>query len=376
VWLGRHETRALVLAIACVIVTVAGSGQLSFPKKQEEPVEALPRVLPETPVRPPTALVPNAPGLAPVLKASPRPAMMEMAPGGGALREAAPPGGSSPSARASVGGLSLPLTHQEALSADGLPSSGLRCTFDGTHFRCGSCQTDSDCPAGKGCVANRETRRFECMEEECETDIHCFPGYACRPVTAGNTGPVVRRCAPTGPRREGETCDTLYVSREGACDEGLVCHRGMCSPPCRPGDAASCPEGSTCQEGLNGAACTPDCRVRGCAEGQQCKRLDDTDYQCLASVSGECPEKSCAAGERCNMRVSRGRGVFWCAQPCDPVRVDSCPQGEVCGMAGGSLSTCYRQCDPRELDACGADAECVTVSEDMTLWGCRPSVPQ
>ncbi|MBN1210565.1 MAG: hypothetical protein JXB05_37280 [Myxococcaceae bacterium] len=283
--------------------------------------------------------------------------------------------GSPPREREPVSGLSLPLTHQE-LSSDGLPSAALRCTFDGSVFRCGTCQTDSDCPTGKACVANRATRRFECMDEECETDIHCFPGTTCRPVTLGATGPIVRRCAPTGSRREGEACDALFISEQGACDEGLVCHRGVCSPPCQLGDPTSCPEGTTCEHGLNGAACAKDCRARGCPDGQQCKLLDDSESQCLASVSGECPERPCAEGERCNMRVARGRGVFWCAKSCDPLSADSCPQGQVCGVGGGTLSTCFLKCDPTALDACGEGAACVTVSEDMTLWGCRPELPE
>ncbi|WP_224244805.1 hypothetical protein [Hyalangium gracile] len=249
----------------------------------------------------------------------------------------------------------------------------MRCSVEGGAFRCGECRTDSDCPAGSGCVANRETRRFECQTSECEEDAHCFPGLVCRPATTGATGPVIRRCVLSGSRREGEACDGLFISQAGACQEGLVCHRGICSAPCRLGDAASCPDGSTCEEGLNGPACFPDCRTRGCAQGQRCKRLGDTDHQCLSEVRGECPEKPCAAGERCNLRLSQGHGVFWCARLCDPLRAESCPSGQVCGVGSSTTSTCYRRCDPTVLDSCGAGWVCTTVTEDMTQWGCSPA---
>lgn len=270
--------------------------------------------------------------------------------------------------------VSLPPAHGE-LGADGLPVSGVRCTVDGGSLRCGGCQTDSDCPAGKGCVTNRETHRLECMESECAQDLDCLPGLVCRPATPGIAGPVIHRCEPAGVRREGEPCDTLFVSRTGACEEGLVCHRGVCSTACQPGDATSCPEGFACEEGLNGAACFPDCRVQGCVEGQTCKRLNDTEYQCLASVHGQCPETPCAEGERCNMRLSRGHGVFWCAQLCNPLQADSCPTGQVCGVGGATVSTCYRQCDPMAPDSCGEGWQCTSVTEDMMRFGCRP-VPQ
>jgi hypothetical protein len=268
--------------------------------------------------------------------------------------------------------MSLPPAHQET-GADGLPASGLRCTQDGGVFQCGACRIDSDCPAGKGCIANRETRRFECMESECEEDAHCFPGLVCRNVSRQSTGPVIRRCVPVGQRREGESCDLLFVSTAGACQEGLVCHRGVCSTPCRLEDPASCPEAYACEEGSNGAACFPDCRKRGCPGGQRCKRLNDQDYQCLEQVHGECPETPCGEGERCNQRISRGRGVFWCARLCDPIRADSCPADQVCGVGGGTVSTCYRRCDPMDPDSCGPGGRCTTITEDMTQWGCRPS---
>jgi hypothetical protein len=72
------------------------------------------------------------------------------------------------------------------------------------------------------------------------------------------------------------------------------------------------------------------------------------------------------------MRLSQGRGVFWCAALCNPLRADSCPAGQVCGMGSATHSTCYTRCDPMEPDACGEGLRCTTVTEDMTQWGCSP----
>jgi hypothetical protein len=265
--------------------------------------------------------------------------------------------------------VSLPPTHLE-IAPDGLPASGLRCSSDGGVLHCGDCRADSDCPVGKGCIANRETRRFECMESECEEDVHCFPGFVCRQASRGDTGSIIRRCLPVGQRREGEPCDIRFVSAAGACQEGLICHRGVCSAPCRLEDPASCPEGYACEEGSNGVACFLDCRVRGCPGGQRCKSLGEGDFECLEQVNGECPERPCAEGERCNMRVSRSRGVFWCSRLCDPLRADSCPADHLCG---GVVGTCYRRCDPMDLDSCGEGWHCSTISDDMTQWGCTPT---
>jgi len=98
---------------------------------------------------------------------------------------------------------SLPSASEER-APDGLPVSAMRCTRTANGLDCGSCRTDGDCPPGQGCVANRETHRFECQASECEEDVHCFPGSVCRPVTTGATGATaIRRCVPEGLCREG-----------------------------------------------------------------------------------------------------------------------------------------------------------------------------
>lgn len=267
----------------------------------------------------------------------------------------------------------LPLGHEE-IAADGLPANALHCTQEGGVLKCGSCSTDGDCPPGQGCVPDRETRRFECMTSECEEDAHCFPGFACRSLSGGTSNLVIRRCVPEGVRQEGETCDSAHVSRASTCREGLRCIRQVCTAPCRLDDPRSCPAGYECTDSLDGPGCVPDCQKLGCPRGQECKRLNTHEYQCLSHVSGTCPEMPCAEGERCNQHVWRGRGAFWCARLCNPLRPDGCPPGHVCGNGGGGTSTCYRACDHTDLDSCGEGWMCATVSEDFTLWGCQPTL--
>src|SRR6218665_155150 len=127
------------------------------------------------------------------------------------------------SARSAPPSSPLPLKPADP-SPDGLPASSMRCTVDSSGaLNCGECRVDGDCPSGQGCAANRLTRRNECMASDCEEDAHCFPGSACRALTNGASGFVVRRCMPEGLRAKGEACDLGYVSAEGSCQEGLVC---------------------------------------------------------------------------------------------------------------------------------------------------------
>jgi hypothetical protein len=263
----------------------------------------------------------------------------------------------------------LPLDTQE-LMPDGLPSSALRCTLDGGVFTCGGCRTSADCPPGRACLPHREMRRFECLESECEEDVHCFPGFVCRALNRGDTTtPPIRRCVPNGLRREGEPCDPEPVSPRGTCQEGLRCALGVCGTPCLPEEPRSCPTDHVCRKGSDGPACIPDCRRRGCPEGQRCKQLDEAEHRCLRVDHGSCPETPCP---ECNRGINRGRGVFWCGRTCDPRLAGSCPEGEVCGTRAG-LSTCYPRCDPSDSDSCGDGFECASGSYDLSFWGCMPT---
>ncbi len=268
----------------------------------------------------------------------------------------------------------LPSSSEEHAS-DGLPVSAIRCNRTATGLDCGSCRTDGDCQPGQGCVANRETRRFECQASECEEDVHCFPGSVCRPVTTGATGnTVIRRCVPEGVRREGESCDTVPISPAGSCREGLRCVNQVCSVPCVPGEPSGCSSGFLCTDSLNGPGCFPDCQRLGCPEGQRCSRVQDEQYQCLVDSQGDCRDTPCPEGERCNLRMSRGHAVSWCARVCNPLVSASCPEGQVCGVGSPIVSTCFRKCDPMELRSCGPGWTCSTVSEDMTVFGCTPEL--
>lgn len=373
-----HSCKMVVLALVGLALSLGAAAVLK-PTAQEFPAVDSPSPEPGSTSAPRAASEPVreshplqvtshlASGLAKTSVSPTRVAAVSGLEGARSMREE----GSAPSEDVPPAGVSLLPTHVET-AADGLPASGLRCSREGEGFQCGACQTDSDCPVGKGCVANRETRRFECLDSECEGDAHCFPGLVCRRVSRWGSSAVIRRCVPVGTRREGETCDTQFVSAAGACQEGLLCHQGRCSLPCQLGEAASCPRGHNCEESDEGAACFPDCRALGCPGGQQCKALGDQEYQCLEEVHGECPETPCAQGERCNMRVSRGRGVFWCARLCDPLRADSCAANEICGIGGGAPPTCYSRCDPMDPDSCGEGSACTTSAEDMSRWGCIP----
>lgn len=279
---------------------------------------------------------------------------------------------SLPPASASMTSASVPPASAE-LAPDGLPLAAMRCRLTEGGMDCGVCRVDGDCPAGQGCVANRQTRRFECMASECSEDAHCQQGTLCRAVTLGNTGSVTRRCTPEGTQGEGEACDSLPVSPAHSCHEGLRCVAQTCTLPCSLDGREGCAPGFMCTEGLNGPGCVADCRRLGCSEGQSCSQVREEDYRCVEKLEGDCFKTPCAAGERCNLRMSREKkAVLWCAQTCNPLFADACPPGEVCGVGSPTASTCFRQCDPRQLDACGPGWICGTVTEDLSVFGCTP----
>ncbi|WP_158501587.1 hypothetical protein [Vitiosangium sp. GDMCC 1.1324] len=212
------------------------------------------------------------------------------------------------------------------------------------------------------------------MASECEEDAHCLPGFECRAVTTGATGTIVRRCLLDGVRGEGEPCDSLPISSEGSCREGLRCVNQVCSTACTLDGSVGCPAGTVCTEDLDGPGCFPDCQQRGCPDGQHCSRVREDQYQCLVDSQGDCRDTPCPEGERCNMRMSRGRAVFWCAKVCNPMFADSCSASEVCGMGSPTISTCFRKCDPMDGKACGPGWSCSTVTEDMSAFGCSPEL--
>ena len=288
------------------------------------------------------------------------------------------PGKTAPASEERSASSSAPVTVLPSVTdehaPDGLPVSAIRCTRTPQGLDCGSCRIDGDCPPGQGCVANRETRRFECQASECEQDAHCFPGAVCRPVNTGATGSVIQRCLPEGLRQEGEPCDTVPISAAASCREGLRCVNQVCSTACRLEEPASCPSGLVCTDSLNGPGCFPDCQRLGCPEGQRCTRVRDQRYQCLVESQGDCRDNPCPDGERCNLRMSRGRAVFWCAKLCDALHPESCPAEQVCGVGSPTVSTCFRKCDPMRADSCGPGWTCSTVSEDMTVFGCAPEL--
>ncbi len=255
------------------------------------------------------------------------------------------------------------------------PASQMDCSFDGGSFVCGSCQTDGDCPAGQGCIANRETRRFECLPSECEEDFHCHPGSVCRVAAGSPPGPLVRRCVPSGSRGIGERCELLPSTPANACQEELICINESCAPRCNPDAPGSCPEGYTCGSSRNGPGCVPDCRRLGCESGLECVQTKEDNYQCLRLVVDECSDrKPCQDGQHCMVKWTQGRGGRFCASSCQSWKPTSCAEGYVCGRGGPTLSSCYRQCDPQDLSTCAEGWLCSTVSEDLQTWGCVPNV--
>lgn len=256
-----------------------------------------------------------------------------------------------------------------------LPAAAMHCTFDGG-FSCGQCTHDAECPQGHGCIANRQTRRFECLPSECEDDQGCFPGTVCRALAGAAPGPLVRRCVPTGSRVLGERCLPGAADAVDACTEDLVCFDGACRARCGSG-SSPCPEGQQCHDTLRDArVCVPDCRHRGCSGEERCVEVFPGSFQCASVSIDECGDgRACPQGQYCLTRARDGRAGRFCAAPCKSwLGSDACPQGYVCGRGGPEQSSCYRACSPQDMSSCPQGWMCTTVSEDKQSWGCRPDV--
>ena len=233
------------------------------------------------------------------------------------------------------------------------------------------CLLDSNCPARHGCLLNPDTRFRECLPSECEADAHCFPGFSCRVLNDGTSGPPVRRCIPAGARGRGEPCSVFEPTRETSCRDGLVCLFFVCGVRCEPGADSGCSTDESCvpsQQG-EGATCLTSCLKTGCADGLSCVKLGAMS-KCSKTHGTDCTRTPCAAGKTCDVDSQEDLVRFECRTACSSVTASGCPAGEVCGAGVGGASYCYPACEPKQ-SGCAEPTRCRPVNEDGTLFGCR-----
>lgn len=242
---------------------------------------------------------------------------------------------------------------------------------------CHRCYYDRDCAVGEACAVDRASGTKRCMAPDCTTDNDCFAGWSCRAVGSEQR---IKRCVEHGAGAEGAPCLADPLGPALSCEEGLVCVKGRCAPPC-PGKA--CANGAACIDTPDGPACwkAPEtCKTAGCGSGLTCESLGGDAYACLdkAHTRGKnCFTHPCPNGQVCAVTEGGGQAAFWCTTPCDPLAKGSCPKGQICGVdhRDAARSHCYVDCTTNDA-ICKPDEVCMVASEDGETWGCTPAVDE
>lgn len=233
------------------------------------------------------------------------------------------------------------------------------------------CRRDTDCPVQSGCLRNPETGRRECLPSECENDGQCAPGHACRAVVTHSSGlfhPPVRRCLVVGVRKLGERCLPETTEVGTSCGAELFCALGRCGPLCAA-DGGTCPPGTACINVLpHGRVCVPSCREGECPRGQTCAHLSPELSLCATTTGQDCVANPCPTGQECQISRIKDWIGYHCALPCNADTRTGCPEGYACDRYG----ECLRACNPKRPGSCGEQEECVSLTDDEGLWGCRP----
>lgn len=250
------------------------------------------------------------------------------------------------------------LTHEQRLR---LVSYGRACGPGGT------------CELPLGCLYDgRSWPPSTCTDSQCLTDAQCLEGQVCRILATSGGGPFVRRCAPVGPRQEGESCVELPKRKENACAAQWLCGGGAqawCARSCSLADAASCPAGFFCADTVPQPLCLPTCTARGCPSGQQCIPLEEGVSVCARVYGPQCQQTACPGGLECHVDYEPAfPGKVWmeCVQPCEEGG-PSCGAGKVCDNGH-----CLPACDPQgPPDACGEGYHC-SRSYEQGPFSCQP----
>ena len=138
--------------------------------------------------------------------------------------------------------------------------------------------------------------------------------------------PTVKHTAcvanPIGPAAKGEACDS-----KTACDRGLFCYSGKCSPACCTGDNSVCGPGGQCKLAITDAAGdsgTPDVIYHACSYDPICHPF----------------KYDCPKGDVC--LFAENPDVFNCATPTSKAVYSSAP-GSKCVYANdcGESQACF-----------------------------------
>ena len=174
------------------------------------------------------------------------------------------------------------------------------------------CRTACDCPHGLSCSAGM------CITESepvyCCDASFCPPGEGCQNESGSR-----------------DLCSEATCQTACDCNPGLSCIAGACvldSGPLYCCDRGSCPSGASC-ESAGG--------VRSMCPAEACTSA------CDCTPSQRCVEGAC---------LLQGDPVFCCDQ-------GSCPSGEICQNATGTMAMCHDNSDCQTACDCMSGMSCV-----------------
>jgi len=225
-----------------------------------------------------------------------------------------------------------------------------------TYWR--TCTRTEECEPPLGCLTHSALKEPICADSHCETDAQCREGTSCQAVRTEGGGPWVRLCRTVGLRKEGEECGGLLaLTRERACERGLVCANSFCGRPCSPEEPESCREGFFCAQSPHAPpACLPTCERQGCPEGKVCVHHFSGASTCAVVAGINCQTLPCPSSQRCAVfsRPERpGEARMMCMQDCDGGQ-PPCPEGYLC-IAG----SCRQACEAQRPGTCGPLFQCL-----------------
>jgi hypothetical protein len=233
------------------------------------------------------------------------------------------------------------------------------------------CQKTTDCEAPLGCFGDADRRAHYCIDSQCTGDPQCPEGMVCRKLDTVDNGPLVRRCVPLGPRKEGEQCLAFTSDPREACGPGLVCggRPDWCGRPCEVSEATSCPAGFFCASVAPEPICLPTCEKQGCPEGQRCVRDRQGASACATVYGADCQHTPCPEGRECDVTHDATRpGESWmeCVRECGDFG-PPCPEGLVC-----DYYHCLPPCDPHGPNPCAKGYHCTRRSRRLP-YTCQPN---
>jgi hypothetical protein len=233
-----------------------------------------------------------------------------------------------------------------------------------------NCSSSAECEPPLGCFYEGRYRHAYCTDSQCTTDAQCSAGQVCRKLATKEHGPLVRICAPVGPRQEGENCFPVPSDPKNACAAALLCAGKdyWCARPCHLGAAGECPEGFFCADTTPEPACLPTCEKRGCPSGEQCIRFREGASMCAHVYGTNCQQSPCGEGNLCDPRTDppQPRKVWLrCVPECGKDH-SPCPTGSVC-----DAYECLPACDPKDPAACAEGYRCRQPWPDSP-FACRP----